>query len=147
LDLFDNNDFKISAPEHPIHYTPQGTGCVLDTVICKNVRLLHVTVSAVLDSDHLQISFYTLGHFRSRDRDNLNRVNKITYLEVFQSVASELISLRLQTDSGEEADKAARDFTASIASSHGLSTSTLTLSDLNVDVPSSDRVLKHEQEL
>jgi len=54
-----------------------------------------------------------------------------TYLEQFQSLASELTSPRIQTDSGEEIDKA-----ASVTSAYRLSTSILILLDLNNNVPS-----------
>jgi hypothetical protein len=43
---------------------------------------------------------------------------KFTDWERFQSHASEFSSQRIQTDSGEEADKADRDFTASVASAY-----------------------------
>jgi hypothetical protein len=79
--------------------------------------------------------------------DNLNRVEKFTDWEQFQSLASELISLILQTDYGKENDKAARDFTAPIASAYGLLTSTLTPSDLNDHVLNLDRLMKHKQRL
>jgi hypothetical protein len=42
-------------------------------------------------------------------------VEKFTDWERFQSLALELISPRIEINSGVEADKAARDFTASIA--------------------------------
>jgi hypothetical protein len=62
-----------------------------------------------------------------RARDNLNRVEKFTDRERLQSFAFELISPRLQIESGEEANTAVRDFTASIASAYRLTTGTLTL--------------------
>jgi hypothetical protein len=39
LQLFGASDFKISAPQCPIHYSPSGNGDVLDIVVCKNIRL------------------------------------------------------------------------------------------------------------
>jgi hypothetical protein len=39
------------------------------------------------------------------------------------------------------------DFTASIASAYRLSTSKVTLSDINNDIPGLDRLLKHKQRL
>jgi hypothetical protein len=54
---------------------------------------------------------------------------------------------RVEINSGVEADKAARDFTASTASAHGLSTSKVTLPDINNDLPVLDRLLKHKRRL
>jgi len=51
LDLFDN-EFEISAPQSPTHYSPSGNGDVLDIVVHQNVRLSEITVSDTLDSDH-----------------------------------------------------------------------------------------------
>jgi hypothetical protein len=67
--------------------------------------------------------------------------------ERFQSLASELISPRIQINSEKEADKAARDFTVSIASAYGLSTSKITLSDLNKDIPGLESLIKHKRRL
>jgi hypothetical protein len=49
--------------------------------------------------------------------------------------------------SGVEAYKATRDFTASIASAYRLSTSKITLWDINNDLPGLDLLLKHKQRL
>jgi hypothetical protein len=64
----------------------------------------------------------------------LDQVDKFTDMKWFQSFASGLISPRIQINSEQEADKAARDFTACIASAYGLSTSKITLSDLDKDL-------------
>jgi hypothetical protein len=48
---------------------------------------------------------------------------------------------------GVEVDKAAQDFTASIASAYRLSTSKITFSVINNDLPGLDRLLKHKQRL
>jgi hypothetical protein len=48
---------------------------------------------------------------------------------------------------GIEADKAARDFTASIVLACRLSTNKITLSDINNNIPGLDRLLKHKQRL
>jgi hypothetical protein len=58
-------------------------------------------------------------------------MKKFTAWERFQSFASELISSRLEINTGVEADKAACDFAASVASAYRLSTSKVTLSDIN----------------
>jgi exonuclease III len=39
LQLFDTNDFEISAAQCPTHYSPVGNGDVLDIVVHKNIRL------------------------------------------------------------------------------------------------------------
>jgi hypothetical protein len=74
-------------------------------------------------------------------------VEKFTDWDRFQSLVSELISSRMEINSEVEADKAAYDFTASIASPYRLSTSKITLSDKNNDLPGLDRLLKHKQRL
>jgi hypothetical protein len=68
-------------------------------------------------------------------------------LDRFQSLASELISPGIEINSGVEADKAARNFTGSIASAYRLATSKVTLSDINNDIPGLDRLLKHKRRL
>jgi hypothetical protein len=67
LDLQDDNDFQISTPQWLTHYTPQGNGDVLDIMVYRNIRLSDVTVSDVLDSDHLPILFHILDNFSARD--------------------------------------------------------------------------------
>jgi hypothetical protein len=68
-------------------------------------------------------------------------------LERFQKLASNLISLRTDINPGIEADKAALEFTASIASAYRLSTSMVQLSELNSNIPGLDRLLKHKKRL
>jgi hypothetical protein len=114
LELFDRRDFEITAPQTPTHYSPTGNGDVLDIVVHQNVRLSEVIVSDILDSDHLPIIFHILDHVKIRDLST--PVEKITDWERFQDLASELISPRIQISSGKEADNAAREFAASIAS-------------------------------
>jgi hypothetical protein len=104
-----------------------------------------VIVSDILDSEHLPIVFHILDHVKIR---NLSEpIEKFTDWDRFQSLASELISPQVQINSGVEADKAARDFTASVASAFRLSTSKVTLSDINNDLPGLDRLLKHKRRL
>jgi hypothetical protein len=67
LDLQDNNDFQISEPQGPTHCTPQGNGDVLDIVTHRKVCLSDVTVSDVMDSDHLPILFHILDYVSARD--------------------------------------------------------------------------------
>jgi hypothetical protein len=120
LKLFDVNKFEISAPQYPTHYSPAGNGDVLDIVVHQNIRLSDVTVSDILDSDHLPIVFHVLDHVIIRNPSE--PVEKFTDWERFQSLASDLISPRIEINSGEAADKAASDFTASIASAYRPST-------------------------
>jgi hypothetical protein len=99
---------------------------MLNIVVHKKVRLSEVIVLDGLDSDQLPIVFHLLDHVRSRKLSD--QVDKFTACGWFQSQVSELISPTIQINSGEETDKAAHDFTASIASAYRLSTSKLTLS-------------------
>jgi hypothetical protein len=82
---------------------------VLDIVVHQNIRLSGVIVSDILDSDHLPILFHILDHVETRNPSE--PVEKFTDWEGFQSLASDLIPPRLEINSGEEADKAAHDFT------------------------------------
>jgi hypothetical protein len=72
------------------------------------------------------------------------RIFRNSGLEQFQSLASEFISPTIKIKSGEEAVKVARDFTASIASAYKPSTSKITLSHLNNNLPGVDSLLKHK---
>jgi hypothetical protein len=63
------------------------------------------------------------------------------------SLASNLISPRVEINSGVEADKEARAFTASIASTYRLSTNKITLSGLNNDIPGLDRLLRNKKKM
>jgi endonuclease/exonuclease/phosphatase (EEP) superfamily protein YafD len=65
LQLFDRSDFEISAPQCPTHNSHEGNGDVLDIVVHKNIRLSHVVVSDILDSNHLPILFHILDHVRT----------------------------------------------------------------------------------
>jgi hypothetical protein len=118
---------------------------MLDVVVHQNIWLSDVTVADILDSDHLPTIFHILDHVKIR---NLSEpVEKFTDWERFQSLASELISPRIKINSGVEADKAARDFTASITSGYRLSTSKITLSDLNNVIPRLDCLIKQKRRL
>jgi hypothetical protein len=84
-----------------------GNGDVLDILVHKNVRLAEVIVSDILDSNHLPIVLQLLDRVRTRDLPD--PVDKFTDEERFQSLATELISSRIQINSREEADKEAPD--------------------------------------
>jgi hypothetical protein len=105
LELFHKNEVEISAPQCPTRYSPAGNGDVLDIVVHKNIRLSSVTVSNILDSDHLPIIFHILDHVKIK---NLwEPIEKYSDWEGFQSLASDLISPRLEINTGVEADIAA----------------------------------------
>jgi hypothetical protein len=104
-----------------------------------------VIVSNILDSDRLPIIFHILDHDKFRNISEATE--KFTDCDRFQSLASELISPRIEINSGVEADKAARDLTVSVASAYRLSTSKVTLSDVNNNIPGLDRLLKYKRRL
>jgi hypothetical protein len=118
---------------------------VLDIVVHKNIRLSHVTVSDILDSDHLPIVFHVLDHFRTKK--TLGTTRKFTDYELFRSLASNLVSPRIQIKSEVDADKSMSDFTASTALAYRLSTSKITFSELNNDLPGLDQLLKYNKML
>jgi hypothetical protein len=140
LNLLHINEFEISAPQCLTYYSPTGNGNVLDIVVHKNVRLSEVIVSDILNSDHLPTIFHLLDHIRSRTL--FDQVDKFTDWERFQHLASELISPKIQINSEEKADKAARNFTASIALAYRIATSKITLLNIIKDIPGLKNVLK-----
>jgi hypothetical protein len=77
-------------------------------------------------------TFHESEHVKSR---NLSEpIEKFAYWNWLQSLTSELISATMEINSGVEADKAAHDFTAYVASAYRLSTSKVTLSDIISDL-------------
>jgi len=62
---------SISEPQYPTHYTPQGNGNVIGIKVHRSVLLSDVTVSDVLDSDHILIFFHILNHVSARDISTL----------------------------------------------------------------------------
>jgi hypothetical protein len=113
------NKFEISVPQCSTHYCPAENGDMLNIVVHKNIRVSEVIVSDILDLDHLPFVFNLLNHVRPRNLSD--PVDKFTDWERFQCLTSELISPRIQINSGEEADKVAHGFTASIAVAYRLS--------------------------
>jgi hypothetical protein len=115
---------------------------VLDILFHHNIRLSYVSVSDILDSDQLPIVFHIL---------DLVTTNKLLEppekWEWFQILASNLISARIEINSGAEPNKAAREFTASIASEYQLLGSKVKLYELNHDLPGLDRLLKNMKKL
>jgi hypothetical protein len=113
---------------------------VLDIVVRQNIRVSDVIVSDILDSDHLPIIHHILDHVKIR---NLSYpIEKFANWERFQSLASELISPKIQNTSEIEADKAERYFTTSISLEYRLSTYKITRLDLNNNLPGLNRLLK-----
>jgi hypothetical protein len=146
LDLFVVNKFEISAPQCPTHYSSAGNGDEFNIVVHQNIGLSCVIVSDILDSDHLPIAFHILDHVKSKNL--LEPLERFTDLERFQSLACDLISLRIEINSEEEADKTASNFTVSVASVYRLSTSKVTLSNINShDLPGLDHGLKRKHRL
>jgi len=59
LELMYKSDFQISEPQSSTHYA-QGNGDMLNIMLHKYVRLAGVTVSDILDSDHLPNTFHIM---------------------------------------------------------------------------------------
>jgi hypothetical protein len=72
---------------------PMGNGDMLNNVVHQNIRLSGVTVSDILDSDHLPIVFHILHHVKTRYLSE--PVENFTDWERFQSLASDFISPRI----------------------------------------------------
>jgi hypothetical protein len=68
----------------------------------------------ILDSDHLPIKFHIMD--RVKVRYSSEPIEKFTDWDRFQSLSSDLISLRLEINTEVVANKLAREFTASIGS-------------------------------
>jgi hypothetical protein len=118
---------------------------VLGIVVHQNIRVSDIIVSDILDSDHLPIIFHIQAHVKIR---NISvHIEIFTEWDRFQSLDSELISQRIEIISGIEADKAVRDFRASIASAYRLASSKGTLSSINNEIPGLDRLLTHKRRL
>jgi hypothetical protein len=76
---------------------------VLDIVVYQNNRVSDVTVSDILDSNHLPKIFHILDHAKIR---NLSEpIEKFRDWDRFQSLMLELIPSRIEINSGAEADK------------------------------------------
>jgi hypothetical protein len=65
-DLFDMDEFEVSAPQCPTHSHARN-GDVLDIVVHKNIRVSDVIFSDILDSDYLPIVFHILDHVKIRN--------------------------------------------------------------------------------
>jgi hypothetical protein len=71
---------------------------MLDIVVHQNISLSDVTVSDTLGSDYLPKIFHILNHVKVRYLSE--QIKKLTDWERFQSIASELISVRLESKMG-----------------------------------------------
>jgi hypothetical protein len=129
LKLFVNSNFEISAPQCPMHYTPD----ILNIVVHQNIQLAEVIVTDILDSGHLPIMYSILDPVRSRGA--LDPVEKLMDWEMFQSLTPEHISPNIQIHFSDEADKGAQDFAASAASAYSLSTRKATILDRKYEIP------------
>jgi hypothetical protein len=118
---------------------------VLDIGVQQNIWVLEVIVFDILDSDHLPIIFHILDHVKIRNLSD--PIENFTDWERFQSLASELISPKIEITSEVEADKSALDFTAYTSSAYRLLTSKIIHLELNNDFPGLDPLLKHKQRL
>jgi hypothetical protein len=119
LHFYDVNQIEISAPQRATHYSLAGNGDML-FIVHQNIRMSHVIVTDILDSDHLPILFHILAHVKIR---NLSEpIEKFTDWDRFQSLASEMILPKVEINSKIEANKEGGDFTASTASAYRLST-------------------------
>jgi hypothetical protein len=103
LYLFDVNQFEISAPQCPTHYSPSGNGDVLNIVVHQNITVSDVIVSDILDSDQLPIIFHILDNVKIRNLSD--PIEKFTDWDRFQRIASNLISHKIEITSEVEADK------------------------------------------
>jgi hypothetical protein len=76
---------------------------VLDIMVQQNIKLSDVIVSDILDSVHLPVIFHILDHVKIK---NLSEpIEKFKDWDLFQSLASELMSHRIEINSGVEATK------------------------------------------
>jgi hypothetical protein len=139
LNLLHITEFEISAPQCPTRYSLAGNGDVLDIVVHKNVWL-SVIVSDLLDSALLPIVFHLLHHVRTSKVSD--PVNKFTDCGQFQSLASELISPRNQIITAGRSWQSSPRLCCLYSLAYRLSTSNITHSDLNTDLPSLKSLLK-----
>jgi hypothetical protein len=92
LDLSDVNDFEISVPQSPTHYSTMGNGDVFDIVVHQNVWL-----SDVILTSWTPITYQSPSAYRIMLQQLIfwTQLKKFTDWERFQNLASDLISPRL----------------------------------------------------
>lgn len=66
LELYVCSNFKITSPQLPAHYTPNGRGDVLGIVVHQKVRLSEVIITDILGSDRLPVMLTILDAVRAR---------------------------------------------------------------------------------
>jgi hypothetical protein len=109
------------------------------------VYLLDVTVSDVLESNHLPVFLHILDHFITTDISAA--FETCTDMERFRFLASALNPALIKTDNVEEDEKAAVTFTVCLSSAYNLSTRKVNHLDLNNELPSLDHLLRLKQKL
>jgi hypothetical protein len=77
--------------------------------------------------------------------ETLDSLEKFTDWKRFPGLTSGLICPSIQIHSSEEADKAARDFSASRAAAYRLSTTKTTILDRIYEIPCQGRLLKQKK--
>jgi hypothetical protein len=135
---------EISAPQFPKRYNPNRSVNVLNRVIHQNVRPPQVIVPDFLDSGLQPVLFSKMDYVESRETFDL--VEKFTDWERFHSLTSKLVSLRLQINISERADKVVFDFTASVAAAYWFPKKN-TVSESNFHVTGLDCLLKHKERI
>lgn len=140
LSLFDVNDLDILTPHSPTRYSSAGRGDIFD--ISHPYKC--ISVSNYLDS-------YTYK-FLSIHCSTLEQIIRILlifrYWKRLESLAFGLLPPGTKINLGKEADKAARNFRASIASSYiFLTTGKHTPSDITNNLLGLDFQLKNKQDL
>lgn len=124
-------------PQCPAQYSPMRNRYVVSTVAHQNVGLPEDTVSGVLGlSPYRSFSLYCITL-------NLGNIRILLENERIQSFASEWI----QITSGEEAGKAACNFTASVASAYRVPINKVTISNLNSDLPGLGHLLIYTKKI
>jgi hypothetical protein len=110
----------------------------------KNIQTPTMNIS-IFWSHHLTIVFHLL--YRDRARNFSEPVEKFTDWEWFQSLDSHFLSPRIRIKSREEANQVYCNFIASTALACRLSTSRVTLSNLNGNLPGLESLPKHQRSL
>jgi hypothetical protein len=144
LQLFNINDFEIWAPQCPTHYIPAGNVDVMDTVVHKNIRFSNVIVSDIPDSDHLPK--YSTSWIILELQNSWKDSKIVIDWGWLQSIATDIVSPRIEINLGIESDKAVCNFTASVALVYQLSTTKLILLELNNDLPDLDHLLSTKRD-
>jgi hypothetical protein len=103
-----------------------------------------VTVSGILDLDHLPVLFHILDHVSSREILAPDEIH--TDREGFEA-KFDLISCRIQIDTSDEAERAACNFAYPTDLAYGLSTHKITLSELNKELQELDCLLQLKRRL